>query len=160
MNDDRPNPYDLDQVGGITFGAQPKRVERRIVIEPEELAALRAENARLKAEAETRARSSALADTANDQRAEWREAALAVSQRETGNLCETCGQPLEPPWAAEKAHMMARITTLEAKIAAIKDGRASTHSDACWRWHLKCAVAKIEDLQRRVVAEDNGKDPT
>ena len=50
MSDDDLNPYDLDQVGGITFGAQPKRVERRIVIEPEELAALRAENARLKAE--------------------------------------------------------------------------------------------------------------
>lgn len=34
--------------------------------------------------------------------------------------------------------------------------RMGTHSDACYKWHLECAAARVEELRARV-AELEGK---
>jgi hypothetical protein len=49
-----------------------------------------------------------------DARIKELEAQLNLVEHQEGNLCETCGQPLEPTWAAEKAHMMDHVAELEA----------------------------------------------
>ena len=36
--------------------------------------------------------------------------------------------------------------------------RMGTHSDACYKWHLECAAARVEELRARVAELEAGQD--
>lgn len=63
---------------------------------------------------------------AKDARIKELEAQLNLVEHQEGNLCETCGQPLEPPWVAEKAHMMDHVAEQQAELAALKARTCAT----------------------------------
>jgi len=78
-----------------------------------------------------------------DARIKELEAQLNLVEHQEGNLCETCGQSLGPPWAAEKAHMMDHVAELEAELAAMKDKTCEN----C-HWHdahtpAKCGLVTV-----------------
>ena len=46
--------------------------------------------------------------------------------------------------ALEQDNPAGRTATITALRAALAQEPQTTHSAECWRWHHKCAVAKIE----------------
>ena len=56
-----------------------------------------------------------------------------VLRRERGGLCGWCGQPLEPDWASEKAHMMEAYAALRAENVAMRKALSIARKEADWQ---------------------------
>ena len=58
-------------------------------------------------------------------------------------LCNPDGKCCIDGSNADRAVIDAALTALRAVLAQQEEPQ-TTHSSECWRWHHKCAVAKIE----------------